>query len=830
MAVGDFGTILLTSDHGQSWRPVHATSVRLRDVWGTPEGLLIAVGDEGLVLRSTDRGESFVAVHADPGKQLRRVAGNAAGVVVAVGPDGAWRSSNWGQSWIPVVELPAGLSDVAVDSVSGSIWVAGMDDAEQSDPLLMRSDDGGVNWRADSGGHWINRVAATGGWVFASGAGELLRRTPQGKWQKSAGFPLHGDLITSDDGRLWMVGGDPVMSADRGQTWQVCSVGSRVRLRDLARSPSGEVYAVGDAGTVWVSSDDGQSWQHTAGGYVGDYFTLVVTPDHLAAVGDSVLLIDRQDRSRQRVPWVTGDLTSLWGHADHWYAAGQSGRMLSSTDRGVTWSELPALATSVFHRGVAFENGDAYVAGRGGVQVLRDHGQRRVSALQDRRVWLHAVWGAAPDDVWAVGDRAVVWHSADRGASWQPVSLNTDVNLTAVWGRGKELVIATQWGSLFRSVDGGRTFDPRDLVKTKATGTREPIEIYDLWAGARGPWFVATRRGLFRSVGERWQRVKGLPDELTAVVGDGRYVWVATPSGDVFRGTAYGTGFRKRGHLPARVRSLYASSGTLVASGAHGLLARSTDGGKTWAPRLISNHSNVRYPATAAFLARGRLWMAASRGNLLSSGDGGRNWELHRVPPTADAVSTQWASGCGTDDAIYYSDDAPFVSRSTDGGKSFEPHAIGTGVSLRALACDGKRVFGVGRDGSFVRSDDAGVTWKLVATGSSQTLFALAVQGDELWAVGSTGTILRSQNAGESWQPAPSGTERNLYSILRLASGAVVAVGEKGTVLTSADGSTWTEEPPVVAYDLWSVVGDGDGRVYAAGYGGAVLERVTPVQ
>ena len=749
---------------------------------------------------------------------------------MAVGTSGAWRSSDWGKTWNRVGELPAGLSEVAVAPDTGSIWVAGMDDAEQDEPLLRRSDDGGVSWREDSGGHYITSVATAEGWVYASGAGELLRRKAGRRWQKSSGFPIRGGILTTSDGSLWLIGGDPARTVDHGQTWRFSNTKTRVRLYDLARSPEGDVYAVGEGGSIVVSRDDGQSWQQRAGGFGGQHHALIATPTHVVATGHDVLLIDRSDGSRQRVPWVSNVLTSVWAAGDRWFAAGYSGVMLSSSDQGLTWSELPNLMTSTLHRGVAFENGDVYVAGRGGVNVLRDHGQRRVFALQDRRARLKSAWGATPDDVWAVGYEGVVWRTTDRGATWQTVPLDTTADLSAIWGRGKEVMIVARWGTFHHSSDGGKTFRVSKLVKPRGDGTRTLFDVKDLWAGARGPWFVTSRQGLFRSAGKRWIEVPGLPSDLTAVVGDGRHVWVAARDGTIYRGSAYGAGFRRRGRLPDAVHALHVSDGALVAAGAHGLLARSTDGGKTWNPRLVSNHDNARRTALSAFEAQGRLWMAASRGNLFSSGDGGRNWALHALPRAAEVVSSLWAGACGTDEHIYYAEDTAFVSRSSDGGRSFVAQPLGQDVSLRALVCEKERVLGVGRDGWFVRSNDAGGTYASIATGSQETLLALSARGDELWAVGSSGTILHSQDAGDTWQAQASGTDRNLHSIARTGSGGFVVVGEKGTVLTSADGRTWKPEAPVVAYDLWSVISAADGRVYAAGHGGVVLERVTPVQ
>jgi photosystem II stability/assembly factor-like uncharacterized protein len=86
VVVGDYGTVLVSSNDGVSWARHATPSNYLSAVWG--EGsTVVAVGSGGTILRSSSTGTSWQAVGSGTSQALRGVSG-AGSTVVAVGSGG----------------------------------------------------------------------------------------------------------------------------------------------------------------------------------------------------------------------------------------------------------------------------------------------------------------------------------------------------------------------------------------------------------------------------------------------------------------------------------------------------------------------------------------------------------------------------------------------------------------------------------------------------------------------------------------------------------------------------------------------------------------------
>ncbi|MAF26412.1 MAG: hypothetical protein CME07_00920 [Gemmatimonadetes bacterium] len=188
VAVGESGTILLTSDGGASWAtPTTGVSSLLRgvDFSGT---LGFAVGSGGTILRSTDYGVSWGTVASGIATGLRDVSVLSSTEVWAGGEHGALLySTDGGDSWT-VVSQPTTSStflDVAATG-SGAFAVGYYETA-------LRSDDLGDTWQSVSGftGHLrtVEFPTATLGWAGGgiSGVAHLFRTTDGGlNWDEPA--------------------------------------------------------------------------------------------------------------------------------------------------------------------------------------------------------------------------------------------------------------------------------------------------------------------------------------------------------------------------------------------------------------------------------------------------------------------------------------------------------------------------------------------------------------------------------------------------------------------------------------------------------------------
>lgn len=153
VAVGGFGTVLISEDGGRNWEQAvldwtalneEGLEAHLYDVVVNAAGEIYLVGEFGLVLRSRDRGQTWEAL-ASGAASLFALHMVDSGSAFAVGQEGTvLRSRDGGDTWLPVDAGPsANLLDVWA-SEDGEVVIVGM-------RALLRSSDDGESWTRISG-------------------------------------------------------------------------------------------------------------------------------------------------------------------------------------------------------------------------------------------------------------------------------------------------------------------------------------------------------------------------------------------------------------------------------------------------------------------------------------------------------------------------------------------------------------------------------------------------------------------------------------------------------------------------------------------------------
>ncbi len=230
--------------------------------------------------------------------------------------------------------------------------------------------------------------------------------------------------------------------------------------------------------------------------------------------GGVVVLEGDQWRSRNLGLPVEVTVVSLAADRGHLYAGTMSQGVFRSVDGGKSWvasrrglAQLDAPALTVDHQGVVWSGGSG-----GGVYRSTDHGEiwedasgRQVGAV--KRSW----WGS-------MGTRLRPFGKAPAGGSLPGAAIH---DLEAVplgsAGDGTAAILAATGAGVYRTTDGGRTWQPvnRGLPGTTAPAGTSDLAVRRLTRGtARGTVWAASLRGVYVSDdgGERWEpRNRGLP-------------------------------------------------------------------------------------------------------------------------------------------------------------------------------------------------------------------------------------------------------------------------------------------------------------------------------
>lgn len=282
-----------------------------------------------------------------------------------------------------------------------------------------------------------------------------------------------------------------------------------------------------------------------------------------------------------------------------------------------------------------------------------------------------------------VGENGRIFTATNPDGPWKraKVSPQREATLTRVQFIGKHTAIAVGHSSwILRSTDDGATWHEVNFDKSSSKpllGVAGPIGGKLYAYGAYGLFMVSSDQG------QHWQALQlkaAKSKKKAAAAKDDSKTNPSSPNYDPF--AAFEAG---QENPPLSNRHIYgmvqASDGSLFLVGESGLIAHSTDDGKTW------HVQKSIYPGTffgILKLPNGNLLIYGMDGHVYTSSDLGRHWQRSKVP-----VAQSLFGGRVTSDGrivLVGADNTVLVSG--DGGKTFmrdEPRGAPKLASVLAL-------------------------------------------------------------------------------------------------------------------------------------------------
>ncbi|MFL6051043.1 MAG: hypothetical protein ACJ738_14845 [Gaiellales bacterium] len=491
------------------------------------------------------------------------------GVVYAGGDQTVWSSSDGGAHWAKAGTTHAEVGWLAADPAGGVLYAT---NNYQTCPF-ERSVDGGASWtRVCTGieGGGAVAIDTTSGDLYAIFSGSTFTSTDDGQsWTATGGGPasartiavVHGSpdqvYVGSGDGHVWR-------SDDGGVSFQDMGAVTATAASALISAPDG-IYAVSNFdGTVFRSTDEGQTWNETAAnlGVLG--LVAAPTPGTLYLIG-----------------------------MGHDYA---------TTDGGAHWSTADA---GLYRNGSGVPNGiwvdpsdPSHLLATTGTDVYRSTDAAASwsfssAGLSDgQEVRALAADAAGPGTLYAGTKSGGVFVSSDEGDSWSPAGPGITGSIFAITADPSTpgTVYASNGGHLFRSTDGAASWSQIDSgfaagrIWAIAVDPADPLRIY-----------AVDGTTIERSVdgGATWAAAAASPVQASGDIADilvdasdpsrlyagGFRVWISTDHGDTWSSPM-------AANLPGGdfVQSLAqdpAHPQHLLAAG-YDHLYQSTDSGATW--------------------------------------------------------------------------------------------------------------------------------------------------------------------------------------------------------------------------------------------------------
>jgi len=419
---------------------------------------------------------------------------------------------------------------------------------------------------------------------------------------------------------------------------------------------------------------------------------------------------------------------------------------------------------------------------------------------------------------YAVGDGGVVLRSRDGGVHWRWVGTRLAAReATRLYFTSPDSGWIRTDTRLYRTTSGGYGWDEILKVTVELDRTRTTIvrvaqrELHRLQPADQRAIAILFADGAQRS-------------GMVQLVGDSVTDGVMLSSGPPQPLT---------GRKPARTRTLEGSPlgitsvfyfDTLrgIAATAAGDLARTTDGGITWAPGGLSGPPlhDVR------FVDADNGWAVGAEGTILSTENGGVTWMVRagrrdRIRDVDFVDRYQgWAVGSGG-----------AILHSADGGAHWTPQASLTGATLHAVSfISADSGWAVGAGGTVLRTTDGGLHWSSLPMpafdSTPPTFYAVQMMhGGRGWISGSHGWLFTTSDQGESWHVQPTQTDDDLHAVLFRDARTGWAAGDTGRVLYTRDGGrSWTRVEKRTPERIEALTLAPDGRtVWAVGSQGLIL-------
>jgi photosystem II stability/assembly factor-like uncharacterized protein len=265
VAVGERGIIVLSDDHGKTWRQAAVpTSVTLTAVDFPVPNQGWVVGHSGVVLHTSDSGETWTRqLDGKAAAQLMLAAAqaraNRGAATNAVEQKQLAQAQRFVEEGADKPFLDVHFENELVGFVVGAFG------------LIFRTDDGGKSWQDwtdrvdDPHGFHLYSIKSNGRTIYLAGEqGLFLRSTDAGNSFKRIETPYRGSYFTAaltPSGAILLAGmrGNAYRSTDQGKSFTKVDVPIAVSFSDALLLKNGNLLFVNQAGNLLESRDDGRT-------------------------------------------------------------------------------------------------------------------------------------------------------------------------------------------------------------------------------------------------------------------------------------------------------------------------------------------------------------------------------------------------------------------------------------------------------------------------------------------------------------------------------------------------------------------------------------------
>jgi len=542
-------------------------------------------------------------------------------------------------------------------------------------------------------------------------------------------------------------------------------------------------------------------------------------------------------------------VVKVWD-ANNFYAFGQAGTFVKTTDGGQTFTlnpfagvpnASPYITTNDIYGAYFVDMNTFYLCGVWGVTKTTDGGQtfNQIGAGFFPTSTLRDIQFIDANIGYVVGtSTAKMSKTTDGGATWTVDPLlpaTTYYNIHAF--SENRVMVAGSVSSTFNirfTTNGGVFWNDA----AAGTSTIYTLAFFDSLVGFAGS--ISGRAYKTTDGGFTWNQMTSMNAPTSSTFNssyiDGSTLYFLDDDSLVFVSSDSGNTFTTNQYLPTGkpkqiMRGIGVNGSTIVAVGDNGYIFTSTDAGNNW-----STQSELTAGGFVQGLygdQTGKIIAVGTNGptQVIVSDDFGASWSPVALSlPAADLRSLQMFDATNG----YAVGSSGKVWKTTDGGHSFEVYAGATTIQAFNDVNFYNTQYGMvaGNGGQVWKTTDSGNSWVTISNlGNTTGQNSIAMIDSITALVAGSSIINKTTDGGTTWTPITPGVPLGPMSRIRMHSQSVgYMIGGSGTsqtgyvFKTTNAGDTWTNMNfPFSTTMLYNIAFRSDSEYVVVGYSGGVF-------
>jgi photosystem II stability/assembly factor-like uncharacterized protein len=519
-------------------------------------------------------------------------------------------------------------------------------------------------------------------------------------------------------------------------------------------------FLIGDSGLIMRSLDRGQTWANftkNRSKYNLNSFFFQTTALYFIA-GDSGTILKSTGSStwlQKPIPSAISAATSFYDcrfvNDSSGYVVGQNGVILKTVTVGETWgyknSGITTTLRSIFaSREIPFNINDAWVIGDSGVIIKStDFGSNWMRTESGTTRNLRSVFAIDPNTIIVVGDSGTILTTTHIPEIHGPVFSASPSQLCF----GELLNHHSKIGCILIT---NRGIEPLQITSVVSTTSNFIPQLTEVTIPASGNLeFPVVYTPSSNSTDSALILFSGNFDNSPVTI-------VASGSGT----NIVGSGWISQNPMStiAQVRDMeYLGSGRLLAVGVMDSILLSTDNGEQWEMKQCSDGLLTHMNALAS-LSPSVAIAVGDHGTIAKTTDGGNSWASQESRTTNSFADVSFSSITNGFAVSNDQDGSGLIHHTTDGGNTWSTQYASSGACLNAIAAlDENTAIAVGMN-SILCTDDGGNSWSLnwgmdldlCAYGPHLYFYDITFQSQNIaFAIGENGAIAMTTDRGLTW-------------------------------------------------------------------------------